>query len=386
MDDFDEIYTEHASWLKRYVVLRVGSPDADDVIQDIWLEVHRSLASCRRSGIRTWMRTIAARTVYRHHKRRARRQATTLLPSFARERIVEPPPIEQRDALQRSLEQGMTRSTTLDPVEVAGLVWAEGRSVAEVARAMRLSESRIHHLLGRLRASVQRQRSRERLLEQASSRPRTRRHLLVVFAAWRERLGNARLRWAMQLSFSLMVAWMVVLGLPPRWVGATPAATEGALAHERVPYWLDLPHVTSGMAVNPGHLAASARAPSPEPPMVSTPARRAKPGPRRGKPQPPDNFVQPAPTWSPLADRPVIDLLVLVSHAGHDANSPRSSATPESVAAQIERLRKAVELSRACRLELAHRQLRSVDASLRHTHDRAIADYLAALGRCAEAS
>lgn len=384
MNDFDKIYTEHASWLKRYVTLRVGSSDADDVVQDVWLEIHRSLASCRRSGIRAWMRTIAARAVYRHRRRCARGRSIASLPPFARERVVDPPPLEQRDTLRRELEQAsMTRLSNLDPVEVVGLVWAEGRSVAEVARTMHESESTLHYLLGAVRAMAQRRRRLEWLLDGVSSRRRSRPHCLIAFAGWQERTGSVHSSWALQLSLSLAVAWVVMLGLPQRWVGATPVATEGALtlADERVLYWLDLPQVPVGvMPPRLEHDAIEHWPLQPEPAAVADPrpkrTRRPTTEPRR---EPLRQHVMSA------YERPVLDLLELASHSGHDGG-PHSFVAPESVAAQIGRLRRAVELSRTCRLELARRQLRSVDASLRHTHDRAIASYLTAVGHCREAT
>ena len=72
---FPSIYAEHATFVWRAVIrLGVASEYADDVVQEVFLVVHRRLAEFRReSSIRTWLYAIAVR-VSRNHRRTAARR------------------------------------------------------------------------------------------------------------------------------------------------------------------------------------------------------------------------------------------------------------------------------------------------------------------------
>ncbi|GAB2698093.1 RNA polymerase sigma factor [Paenibacillus thermoaerophilus] len=55
-----------------YGVLR-SVPDAEDVTQDVLLQVYRSLPDCRMEGLKTWLARIAVNKAIDYKRRRARR-------------------------------------------------------------------------------------------------------------------------------------------------------------------------------------------------------------------------------------------------------------------------------------------------------------------------
>lgn len=74
---FDDVYREHFAFVWR-AARRLGVRDAslDDVVQEVFLVVHRRLASFEgRSSLRTWLFGITLR-VARDHRRAARRRPT----------------------------------------------------------------------------------------------------------------------------------------------------------------------------------------------------------------------------------------------------------------------------------------------------------------------
>lgn len=96
---FDEVYREHFSFVWR-AARRLGVRDAslDDVVQEVFVIVHRRLDSFEgRSSLKTWLFGIALRVV-RDHRRAARRR-----------------PAEAAAAV----DPDETRSTTAGPAEAA---------------------------------------------------------------------------------------------------------------------------------------------------------------------------------------------------------------------------------------------------------------------------
>lgn len=69
---FDALVLRYQDRLHRFVAWSIGTGEADDTTQDVFVEVYRSLASWRRkSTFRTWLYGVA-RNVCRHHARQAR--------------------------------------------------------------------------------------------------------------------------------------------------------------------------------------------------------------------------------------------------------------------------------------------------------------------------
>src|SRR4051812_32895890 len=73
---FEEIYAEHFDYVWR-TARRLGVPAADvaDVVQEIFITVHRLLPRYEDKNFRGWLYSVAANVVLHHH-RAARRLAT----------------------------------------------------------------------------------------------------------------------------------------------------------------------------------------------------------------------------------------------------------------------------------------------------------------------
>lgn len=90
---FREIFVQHRGDVSRLVYRMLGpSPDVDDVVQDVFLHVYRSLASFRgESRFSTWLYRLTV-NVTRMHLRRARSR-----PRFADVEVPELPDEDVRD-------------------------------------------------------------------------------------------------------------------------------------------------------------------------------------------------------------------------------------------------------------------------------------------------
>lgn len=70
---FDSIYKQHFAYLTKVVASHgVPESDADDVVQEVLIEVHRSLHTydpARGAKLTTWLYTVARRTILRYRKR-----------------------------------------------------------------------------------------------------------------------------------------------------------------------------------------------------------------------------------------------------------------------------------------------------------------------------
>ena len=106
--DFDTVYRAHVDRVARWAT-RLGGPavDVDDVVQDVFMVVHRQLPGFRgESSVSTWLYRITANVVRdRRRQNRWRRFLSGLLPDFAAKL---PAPgatpvesIEQREAVER---------------------------------------------------------------------------------------------------------------------------------------------------------------------------------------------------------------------------------------------------------------------------------------------
>jgi RNA polymerase sigma-70 factor (ECF subfamily) len=71
-DSFTHLHELYATRLYRFAVKRLGDPtEAEDVVQDVFLEVHRCLASWEgRSALLTWMFGIAHHQICRRFRRK----------------------------------------------------------------------------------------------------------------------------------------------------------------------------------------------------------------------------------------------------------------------------------------------------------------------------
>ncbi len=150
---FEAIYLEHAPSVLRWV-RRLAGPGADveDLAQEVFLRVHRSLPTFRgESQARTWLYRIVVRVVMRQRRRRLRlAQEDELSPS------PRPSPEDELGArrseaiLYRALDQ-------LDPRQRALLVAFELEELTgtEIAAALGIKRSTLWVQLHRARAALQ---------------------------------------------------------------------------------------------------------------------------------------------------------------------------------------------------------------------------------------
>lgn len=150
---FDEVYEGHFGFVWRCVVSRgVPRSAVDDVVQEVFMVVHRKLATFEgRSSMRTWLWTIVRRVVRDHLRKRGNAsegeplvddQATTMQgPAEA---------LDQKAAVQ-ILETLLARMTDVQR-EVFVMFEVEEMTGGEIAEALGVNENTVRT---RLRAARQ---------------------------------------------------------------------------------------------------------------------------------------------------------------------------------------------------------------------------------------
>jgi RNA polymerase sigma-70 factor (ECF subfamily) len=134
-----------------------GSAQAEDVLQEVWIKVHRNLAGFRGdSGIFTWLYRIAVNTAISHGKkwsREDREQDETADPkgTFNPEKELE------KSHLRKDLAGAVGRLSGRHR-EVFLLRAYNGMAYGEIAESLEISEvnARVlyHHAIGRLRKEL----------------------------------------------------------------------------------------------------------------------------------------------------------------------------------------------------------------------------------------
>jgi RNA polymerase sigma-70 factor, ECF subfamily len=168
---FEQVFQEHGPYVWRALRrLGVAEADADDVCQDVFIVVHRKLATFRRGSLRTWLYGICLRVASEHRRRPYRR----------REHVVEAVPDAGVDASQEDEIERRRALALLD--EALSLLDDDKRAVfvlfeleqvpmAEVAEAagcpLQTAYSRLHAARKIVEAALDRARKVE---PRASSR------------------------------------------------------------------------------------------------------------------------------------------------------------------------------------------------------------------------
>lgn len=131
-----QLFERERTRVHRLLYRVVGSNmHMDDLIQDAFLEVFRSLPSFRgESSIRTWIDRCAVRVAYAHFKRKARMPSIEPVPELRSEG----PSPEERSSRREAVRRLYLELDRLDPRQrMAFTLFAvEGRSLREVARMM----------------------------------------------------------------------------------------------------------------------------------------------------------------------------------------------------------------------------------------------------------
>jgi RNA polymerase sigma-70 factor (ECF subfamily) len=165
---FEAVYDQWFDFVWRSV-RRLGVPEAsvDDVVQDVFLVVHRKLEGFEgRSTIKTWLFGIAMRVARDHRRARMRRPAEPLL----RESVVPDASASPLDATATKQAVELLHSL-LDELEddkraVFVMAELEQMSAPEIAEALGVKLNTVYSRLRAARASfemaVQRHRARDR--------------------------------------------------------------------------------------------------------------------------------------------------------------------------------------------------------------------------------
>jgi len=150
---FDDVYDAQFDFVWRVVCRCGASSQVDDLVQQVFIVVHRQLPQFEgRSSIRTWLYTIIRRVVKDHFRGKARRGRSEPIDDALLPAVDRTP--EEQVARKEDIELLYRLLDTLDEEkrEVFVLVELEGMSVAELARGLRVNENTLY---ARLRAARQ---------------------------------------------------------------------------------------------------------------------------------------------------------------------------------------------------------------------------------------
>ena len=154
-DSFTALVTRHGGGVFSYLLRMTGNPhDAEDLTQETFLKVFRSLGRADPPvAFTAWLFTIARRTALNHF--RAARPVDELDPETA-SGAPDPAALAAATEDRRSLWALARRLVKRQQFEALWLRYAEGLSVKEVARVMRLHSIHVRVLLHRGRQQLAR--------------------------------------------------------------------------------------------------------------------------------------------------------------------------------------------------------------------------------------
>lgn len=145
-----ELYDRHAARVRAAIVINGGSDDIDDLAQEAWLRVFRSLGQFTgRAEFGTWIYAIARNVTLSSARQHARRSAFVPLSAEAQQRAR-----DSRPDLKVDLDRALA---TLPPRmrAVVGLR-AEGCTHEEIGDALGISDGTSKSQLSRARTTLRR--------------------------------------------------------------------------------------------------------------------------------------------------------------------------------------------------------------------------------------
>jgi RNA polymerase sigma-70 factor (ECF subfamily) len=158
--DFDVVYDEHFVFAWR-TARRLGVPEAaaDDVVQDVFVVVHRRLGDYDgRTPVKYWLLGIIHRVVADHRRTYWRKDAKNVSPAVDKdgvETLVSPTPAPNEQAEQAEafrLVVSLLDELDADKREVLALAQLEEMNAVEIAECLGLNVNTVY---GRLRAARQ---------------------------------------------------------------------------------------------------------------------------------------------------------------------------------------------------------------------------------------
>jgi len=151
---FDMLYERYRHRIYRFALSCTFNPaDSEDIVQDVFIRVTRSVSTYRPSGrFRSWLFQIAANRIRTHHSTRARQRNGA--ERFRRELACSEdrgsePGLTAGDSLCKALSAIPTRQRL-----ALVLKEVEGMSCVEIAHGMNITHEHVRVLLHRARKNV----------------------------------------------------------------------------------------------------------------------------------------------------------------------------------------------------------------------------------------
>lgn len=137
-DGFRRLHERYAGRIFAYALRRVGSAsDAEDICQDVFLQLHRSLPSYQaRSSFSTWIFGIAHNVTCRHFRRAARTPICLEDEVLEASLRYEPAAEQQLDAARavQRCDLSLARARGGEHAEIFHLFYSGGRPLRQIAR------------------------------------------------------------------------------------------------------------------------------------------------------------------------------------------------------------------------------------------------------------
>lgn len=160
---FDEVYEAHVDFLWRSArALGVPPSGVDDVLQDVFVVVHRRLAHFEgRASLRTWLARILVRVIAEHRRRFRRREDHAALPEDVRDASAGP---MEEVALGQAARLLVRILDAMDEDQRTVFVLAEieQMTVPEIAAAIEVNVNTVYSRLRLARREYDRQLARVR--------------------------------------------------------------------------------------------------------------------------------------------------------------------------------------------------------------------------------
>ncbi len=158
-DGFTRLHALYAKRLYRFAVKRLGDPtEAEDVVQDVFLEVHRCLGSWEgRSALLTWMFGITHHQICRRFRRKAPAGASL-------DQLDASPPIAPEVPIERRLDsmealaicaETLEREVTPAQHEIFDLYYGEQHAIKQIAEELGKSNQAVKISLFRTRRAME---------------------------------------------------------------------------------------------------------------------------------------------------------------------------------------------------------------------------------------
>lgn len=166
-DDTRRLWTTHSARLRGFIARRVDNPaDVDDLLQEVFLRLHRHQATVRdATGVGAWLFQVARHTIADHYRAAARREVAGPADALLAQRPAEdadPALVVDRGADQARQELATCLTPMIEqlpPVyrEAIQLVEIEGLTQPAAAAQTKLSVSGMKSRVQRGRAALRRQ-------------------------------------------------------------------------------------------------------------------------------------------------------------------------------------------------------------------------------------